>query len=168
MKKLLKMIFGKLFKSWEIKKIVDELYEQVYIKNDMFIKSVRSIGMSALTTHRKFNNIDEEDPPKDPPYPIGIWLTQLDALFMNKVRYLVKILNNNSEYKSILENWINNSIMIKYSDYWVNLDFYFCTDIVAFQYPIDGSTVGTYSSVNGTTNRSLTYIIQNLKNSLES
>lgn len=168
MKTLLKKIFGNLFKQWETKKIVDELYEQVYIKNDMFIKSVRSIGMSALTTHRKFNIIDEENPPQDPPYPIGIWLTQLDVLFMNKVRYLVKLLNNNSEYKSILENWINNSVMVKYSDYWVNLDFYFCTDIVAFQYPIDASTAGTYSSVNGTTNRSLTYIIKNLKNSLES
>lgn len=134
----------------------------------MFIKSVRSIGMCALTTHRNFNNIDEVNPPKDPPYPVGMWLTQLDALFINKVRCLVKMLNNNSEYKSILENWINNSIMVKYSDYFVNLDFYFCTDIVAFQHPIDNSTAGTYSSVNGTTNRSLTYIIQNLKNSLES
>lgn len=125
--------------------------------------------MNALTTHRNFNKIDEENPPKDPPYPIGEWLTQLDALFVNKVRYLIKILNNNSEYKSILENWINNSIMVEYSDYFVNLDFYFCTDIIAFQYPIEDPThPATYSTVNwGESNRSLPYIIKNLKDSLE-
>lgn len=99
----------------------------------------------------------------------GIWATRMDNLCVTKIVYLISLLNQNNEYKTILQNWVDNC-NYKENNYFAKIEFMWAVDLIAMYTGLaEGETerkTSTILLIEGQ-DCSLPWLIKKLKESIE-
>lgn len=141
-----------------IKSVVDYLFYQIYTNNQILVKQVLGVSRHILDIYQMCS--DKEGMQLASSY----YCMQIDALFMNSIRYLSDLLPSTNIYKNKLNNWIRNVPYIKNNSYEKEADAIAAQQFIVLANNSEGTT-STLQIANN--DSSLPYLLLQLKNSLQ-